>query len=349
MLSHFSFFKISNLSLLILLVLYFSATALDSLVVVEEFDSPISNPRALEFDGTQFWVGSLHSPALYRYDKNFQVIDTTAALPFARIAGITFKDGETWIARDSVVAESLVVNPNSDSLYYNIYCIYRLSENNALSDSIRITASATNANDTNHLSGLTFLNGHFYVSFHGGWGPCMYKVNPDTKEVTELFCSAFGMSAINDEWWGVSGGINGTYLVTMDESGAEDLRYKIYFNPVDLTYDGSTFWLCDYNNSRICRMNSTSVSVKEKPAPEKNISLKQQGKNLVIMYPGTKTANMYVYTLNGKLVKTLAAMKPGIIEWNGSDNKNSTVPDGCYILQLQTGVKKHCLSFMLIR
>ena len=338
--------------LLILFLPFISLSALDTLEVLQEFDPPTPEPRALEFDGTQFWVGSLHSPALYRRDKDFQVVDTVVTLPFARIAGITFKDGKTWIARDSAVAESLVINSNVDSVYYNVYCIYGLSENNSLSDSIRIKASAANATDTNHLWGLTFLNNHFYVSYNGGWGPCIYKVNPVTKEVTTLMGHASGMSAINDEWWCVGGVGNdpfGSYLMTMDESGTETIRYKVLFSHVDLTFDGSNFWLFDLKNSRICKMKGTGVSVKEKPALEGSISLKQKGRKIVIQFPGTEIKNIYVYNLNGRLVKKLADTKSGIIEWSGTDNNNKPVSNGCYVMQIQINVNFYSRHFILSR
>ena len=56
-----------------------------------------------------------------------------------------------------------------------------------------------------------------------------------------------------------------------------------------------------------------------------------------------------IIDLNGRLIKRLAAHKPGIIVWNGFDNNNKQVSEGCYIVQVRAGDKKYCRSFMFFR
>ena len=64
-------------------------------------------------------------------------------------------------------------------------------------------------------------------------------------------------------------------------------------------------------------------------------------------YPGNMQVN--IIDLNGRLIRTIATDKQDIIVWNGIDNNNKPVSDGCYIVQVQAGNKKYYRSFMFLR
>ena len=85
-----------------------------------------------------------------------------------------------------------------------MFCIYQLDKTNgAKLDSICIVGSSVSIQSSD-LWGLCFYNDKLYISFNGGWGPCLIKVNPENKEYEELCCTHMcGMEVINDTVWAV--------------------------------------------------------------------------------------------------------------------------------------------------
>ncbi len=58
--------------------------------------------------------------------------------------------------------------------------------------------------------------------------------------------------------------------------------------------------------------------------------------------------NVSIYDLGGKKIGSIPAVKKSVV-WDGRDDNNNIVSNGCYLLQLQAGGKKYCRSFMFLR
>lgn len=54
------------------------------------------------------------------------------------------------------------------------------------------------------LTGLSYYDSSLFVSYNGGWGSCMYRVETGNNHITELCCAhPSGMETINGELWEV--------------------------------------------------------------------------------------------------------------------------------------------------
>jgi hypothetical protein len=99
----------------VVVVCIFNATGgqKDTLKIAQEFQSPVSNPWAIEFSQGVFWVCNMQSSMLYALDNTMKIIDSVQT-GFHSITRITFRNDELWICADSSFSDSVF----SDSARY---------------------------------------------------------------------------------------------------------------------------------------------------------------------------------------------------------------------------------------
>jgi len=69
--------------------------------------------------------------------------------------------------------------------------------------------------------------------------------------------------------------------------------------------------------------------------------------------PATSHVTLSIYSVSGKLVRTLVnrTLGPGVCEatWNGTDDAGSAVPPGVYFYRLQAGSPTHVEKMTLLK
>jgi hypothetical protein len=255
---------VPGIIIVFLLAAAYSSTALDTLKIIESLDSPVPNPHAIVRENSNFLVSNMR-PMLYWTDSRIRCIDSLP-LSFGRVTGMTFKDDELWVVRDSTTG-----------------CVlFRIDrETGEIIDSIDFQSTASpqecrllpwnSAKPT--LWGLVYYHSHFFISYNGGWGPCILAIDVEKRILSHCCCPhPIGMKIIGDEWWCVrgtsdqGGDILATLSTTQWDSAAissvnENHRYFIPFQAADLAYDGSNIWLVDQKNSMIHKMEGFQTSL----------------------------------------------------------------------------------------
>jgi len=211
---------------------------------------PVS-PWGITYDGENLWVTDDSLSMIYKLDLELNVEDSFA-LSKGYIRGITSHDDGLWIVSDSAVG---------DSMGYLIFYIYEINgSNGAIIDSIRIKLTFTNPIDYNCLWGIGSFNSNLYVSYNGGYGPCMFEINPQSGEIKTLCCPhPCGFTVISDTLWSVrmnsmEGPGNSLLPISIYANGASEitsLRYELGFYATDLAFDGEDVWVVDRDSSLI--------------------------------------------------------------------------------------------------
>ncbi len=225
----------------------------DTLVMIDEFSAPSPNSWGIIYDSGNLWVSDDSLGNIYRIDLEGNIVDSIHVLN-CRVKGMTLKDDELWIINDDII---------EDTLRY----IYQIDKSNgSIIDSIGIA-------ENNTVWGLIYFNSMFYVSYNGGWGPCMYEIDPITHTVTNQLCCAHpsGLTVINDSLWCIrenrSDGAGNLVLPLeiYDDTSQEnwELRFYIDYYATGITFDGEYFWLCDRDNSKIKKMSRVVATIPE--------------------------------------------------------------------------------------
>ncbi|MCK4815892.1 hypothetical protein KA005_08980, partial [bacterium] len=253
------------LKLLILLFSLFGIAQSDSLNVISEFRTPSKNPWGLTFDGENLWLSDDSTNTIYTINVNGVVLDSIQ-ISNCKIKGLTFENESLWIVSDLVIGDTLFYG---DTTYvFPFYQIYKIDKNNGVKlDSIKfVGAYASHAT----LWGITYYKSKFYISFDGGWGPCMYGIDPIQKTTITLCCAhPSGMTVINDSIWCVRNnsldGL-GDFIVPLEIQGENsreirELEFGYSFFASDITYDGENIYLCDRYSKKIKRMSKSITSL----------------------------------------------------------------------------------------
>ncbi len=84
--------------------------------------------------------------------------------------------------------------------------------------------------------------------------------------------------------------------------------------------------------------------------PEQSISVKPGCDGVTIAFNRQLNDNtkIHIYDIEGKRIRSIPAVQKSVV-WDGRDDNNKVVSNGCYIVQLQAGDKKYSGNFMFIR
>ncbi len=224
----------------------------NTLPVAHEFASPIPAPYSMEVCRDTLWLSNLHTKHLYACNTTPTLLDSIQT-DFRRIVGIACAEGALWVCVDSATG---------DSASHAKYAIHRIDQQTGETRETISFITDDKIGSEPFLRGMTYYRGRFLVSYHGGWGPCVYVINPSSRAMeAELCClHPLGMTVIGDTLWMVDGGgvgISSVLQTTLDvELQQKNLWYAVPFRAVDIAYDGSHIWATDSSRSMIVRMAS---------------------------------------------------------------------------------------------
>lgn len=275
----------------------FSAGAQKLVLVPEnEIDVPTDHPWGLTYHDDYFWISDSENGnivKLHRYEESLTIIKA----PRNHITGLTFEGDWLWVLSDewdtiafpylcSQKALLFKLNPETGDVLDTLlvpYYHYTIPADPIIQVNREIPKFAER-----FLLGLSYYDSSLFVSFYGGWGPCLYRVESDNR-ITELCCPhPSGLETINGELWAIgdapweviyadpdsayinvtdTGSVtvqypipvfaNAIFPVIMNDSFAyEDRDRQLEFNfyASDLAHDGTNFWLCDPVEKKIKRM-----------------------------------------------------------------------------------------------
>ena len=208
---------------------------------------PVS-PWGIACDGENLWVTDDSLGMIYKLGLELNLEDSFAmAKPYIR--GIDFIDDKLWIVSDSSVGDSV-------GGFLGKYYIYGIDKSNgAIIDSILILVTPAGMPAGNFLLGIAGVDLNLYISYNGGWGPCMLEINTESGEMNSLCCAhPLGMTVINDTLWSARFGSRFLVPIRVFNNGTSEidsLRYELGFHATDLAFDGEDVWVVDRDSSLI--------------------------------------------------------------------------------------------------
>lgn len=223
-------------------VILYGVLCCDVIEILQTLDSPVVNPKAIEWDGSHFWVSTFNSSKLYKLDSNIQIVDSLN-LSVNRVSGIAFRNDELWVTSDSAIRSG------SGRKFF----IYQISlSSGGVLDSLRLIETGPDIPDTNAIFGLGYFKGEFYVSFIPyEYQGTVQKIDPVLRDTTgwAFDWNATGFTEYEERVW-ITRGYN---LASSDKFSDSNFIYKpqlegqVSFLAFGITNDGTNFWL------RVCR------------------------------------------------------------------------------------------------
>ena len=210
-----------NIILIILSILTFTSQAQKIILVPdEEINVPTDNPWGLTYHDGWFWVSDAENGTivkLHRFADGFSFINA----PRKHITGLTFEGDYLWVLSDEWDTIAFPWMSSQKALLFKLN-----PENGDVLDTLMVPYYFwTGPNDTviykdsliynnengfaytpyRYLMGLSYHDGSLFVSYNGGWGPCLYQVEIKDNHITELCCPhPSGMETVNNELWTVT-------------------------------------------------------------------------------------------------------------------------------------------------
>jgi type IX secretion system substrate protein len=313
----------------ILLVLTIKGFAqLDTLNSVFEFESPSENDWGISYDGTNLWISDMENGTVYKTSTDGTVLDSIT-ISGAMIKGIEFVNDTLWALNSNIVGDTNIYGSS-----YPIFSLYQIDKSSGfIIDSIIIVSPATNI-QSGFLWGLCYNTSFFNISFNGGYGPCLVKVDPINNTQEFLCCTHLsGMTSINDSIWGLN---NESTIVTTNGQ-VEIPEYKINISASDLAYDGNGFWVVDMNSNKIHQLEPIILTLNDALQNQNKLSIYPTPASdyLQVLFKPTYVEKIELYNLQGQGVKTIYPNKNiSYFKLNVSDIKS-----GIYIFIMNTGMQ----------
>ena len=312
-------------SIILILTITNGIAQIDTLNSVFEFNAPSENPWGLAHDGEYLWISDSQNETIYNVTTTGEIIDSIT-ISNSIIKGIEIVDDTLWVLNSKIIGDTII-----NDLSYPLFSIYQIDNSSGfILDSIIIVSLYTNL-QSGDLWGLCYNSTFFYISFNGGYGPCLIKIDPINNTQQYLCCTHLsGLTSIEDSVWAIR---NGRTIVTTD--GQEDFsEYKINIYASDLVYDGSSFWVVDFNSNKIHQLESVVVSINETIQTGVGINIYPIPASDYLQFKITPTFidKLELFDSQGKKIKTIYLNK------NISNYKMniSGVKSGIYILKIYT-------------
>ncbi len=320
--------KISFIVVIFLFLTIKSYSQLDTLNSVFEFESPSENDWGISYDGTNLWISDEENGTVYKTSTGGTILDSVN-INGAMIKGIEFVNDTLWALNSNIVGDT-----NINSYSYPLFSLYQVDKSSGfIIDSIIIVSPYTTLL-SGDLWGLCYNTSFFYISFNGGYGPCIIKIDPVNNTQQHLCCTHLaGMTSVYDSIWALE---DERTIVTTNGQG-DIPKYNINISSSDLVYDGNSFWVVDMNSNKIHQLEPVILSLNEPDKYPRNISIypTPASDNLYIKINPTYIHKFELYNLQGKKVKTIYVNK------NISDFmlNVSDIKSGVYILIMDTGIE----------
>jgi len=323
----------------------------DSLITIYEFNAPCPSPWGLTYHDNNLWVSDDSLGRIYQIMTGGEIFHEIH-VPNCRTRGFTFVEDTLWVVNGKSVGDTLLFNP-WDSSYYKqyFYQIYKVDKyNGAKLDSIRMMCNRT------IMLGIAYYDSKLYVSYHGGWGPCMFEINPREKKVIQELCCAHpsGLETIDDTLWSVRSGGKLIIPIEFTENSVPielwDFGYRIDFIATDLAHDGANFWLCHQSAGKIKKMaqkpsktrvfnNSESSVFPFKLFPNYPNPF-NSGTKIQFQLPHSSCVTIKIYNSMGQCVRVLSENQSVVGEnsmyWDGKNHRGEDVSSGMYFYNMAT-------------
>jgi hypothetical protein len=178
------------------------------LVPDEEISVPTDNPWGLTYHDGWFWASDAENGNIvrfHRYMEGFSVIKA----PRKHITGLTFEGDNLWVLSDewdtiafpylsSQKALLFKLNPETGDVLDTLLVPYYFWTGRT--DSIIYADNGLIYDPYRFLLGISYYDSSLFVSYNGGWGPCLHRIEISNNHYTELCCPhPSGMETIKDE------------------------------------------------------------------------------------------------------------------------------------------------------
>lgn len=260
-------------TILIYLVIIFTTAPISftqevRLITASELEIPTGNPYGVTYHNGYFWITDAINGDIIRIHKENEGLKKIKA-PRKNNTGITFEGEALWVLTDAWDTIAY--------LHHNLpkTQVYKLDpEDGTVLDSMMVPYYNVPEVSRRFMLGLAYFDASLLVSFNGGWGPCMFRLN---EYFTQVCCAhPSGMEVAGDELWAVRFTGNPDIPVCTEDSVIADVIYdesgiawyyggmispvslhdsasmedwsramRFDFYATDLAYDGSNFWLLD--------------------------------------------------------------------------------------------------------
>jgi hypothetical protein len=182
------------------------------LVPDEEISVPIDNPWGLTYHDGWFWASDCENGNIVRFHRYADAISIIKA-PRKHITGLTFEGDYLWVLSDewdtiafpylsSQKALLFKLDPGTGNVLDTLVVPYYFWTGRK--DSIIYAENGLTYDPYRFLLGMSYYDSSLFVSYNGGWGSCLYRVEPGNNHITDLCCAhPSGMETINGELWEV--------------------------------------------------------------------------------------------------------------------------------------------------
>ena len=224
----------------------------------------IPSPQGIAWDGTNFWISDNYTSSLYKLSPDLRSIDTTIILGYNDLRDLTF-DGQ-----------NLVVVDNST------HRVIKINKNNPLERSvIKLPVEE-------FITGITWNEPNFYISFDAGWSSQVAKLEPEFDSlsfVTFTRGSVTGLSSDKNIFYYSNHNLTCTEA-SIDAYKPDQSDMKTYYSVIGVKFPAcieiiaGSFWILDLGNRTLCKLKvDTTLSSQKDDISKTNDILLQNYPN----------------------------------------------------------------------
>ena len=217
---------------------------------------PAEKPYGVTYHGEHFWITDSGKGDIIRLHKWNEDLFRIKA-PRKHITGITFEGEYLWVLVDAW-----------DTITYPHHSLpktqaYKLDPaDGTVLDSVMIPYYNVPEISKRFMMGLAWFDSSLLVSYAGGWGPGMVRIEWDRRFYDICCAHPAGIEVIKNELWAVryeEGDGTGQMILPVDVYDSlsdEDpsRRMEFDFPASDLTWDGTNIWLLDPDEKKLKMM-----------------------------------------------------------------------------------------------
>jgi len=202
------------ITLILLSIITFAIQAQKIILVPDEVLSiPTENPWGLTYHNGWFWASDCENGNIVKFHRYADGSDGFSVIkaPRKHITGLTFEGDYLWVLSDewdtiafpylsSQKTLLFKLDPNSGDVLDTLVIPYYFWTGRK--DSLIYAENGIAYDPNRFLMGLSYHDSSLFVSYNGGWGSCLYRVETGNNHITELCCAhPSGMETINGELW----------------------------------------------------------------------------------------------------------------------------------------------------